>query len=153
MGCLLDNVFLSSQAWRMKKRIKSTTLEEGDFPFLHWSFSIIIHSIAKRLNGDAISLFLTPSMVFWNDFFPWRVFLPHTWVRLSHNSLHLVGGLHKITCRGGRGVNCRIKHFKHFLLITQPLNYFSLSKINQNSFYVGEGSSQNNWDFFIILHI
>jgi len=121
-------------AWRMINGRKSTTLEQGDFPFLHWSSSTIIHYIAKSLNGDAISLFLTPSKVCWNGSISWRVFLPHTWVRLSHNSLHLVGGLHKITYRGGGKINCRIKHFKHFLLITQPPNFFPCRRLIKTPF-------------------
>jgi len=86
--------------------------------------------------------FLTPYRVFWNDFLPWKVFLPHTWVRFSHNSLHLVGGLHKITCKGGGDINYQIKHSKHFLLISQPPNYFPLSKISKNPFRVKEGRSK-----------
>lgn len=122
-----------------------STLEQSDFRFLHWSFGIFIHSLV-------IFLSLNPSRVFWKDFLRWSVFLPHTWVSLNHYSLHLISGFQQIKCMRG-GINCQTKYFKHFLLITEPSNYFPLLEINQNPFCIEAGSSQNNWNLFILLYV
>jgi len=126
----------------MKKGRKSTTLEQGDFPFLHWSSKIIIHFIAKSLNGDAISLFILFPWSFGMTFFLGGFSIPTIGWGLARVVFILLVTCTKLHCRGGRGINCLIKHFKHFLLITQPPNYFPLLDVNQNPSYVEEGLSQ-----------